>query len=213
MSIQHRLLALVVLAVCVPLVRAADPPKPAPARPEFGNPAFANPDTPGLLEGKPGDAANTVDIVFLKQLAIGSRAEVELGKLAGEKGELDAVDQFGKHMVDDHNAANSKLAGIARSAGVELPKELDAEHEATRRELSSLSGSAFDLRYIDSQITDHQKAVQLLIHEIGSGQSAKVKDFAAQTLPTVAQHLEMARAVHDQLTGLVPPAPPAVPRK
>jgi len=32
-------------------------------------------------------------------------------------------------------------------------------------------------------------------------------------LPTVAQHLEMARAVHDQLTGLVPPAPPAVPRK
>lgn len=209
MSIPHRLLALGALVLCVPLAHAADPPKtnPPPARPEFGNPAFANPDTPGLLEGKPGDAANTVDMVFLKQLAIGSRAEVELGKLAGQKGELDAVDQFGKHMVDDHSAANSKLAGVARSIGVDLPQELDAEHEAARRELDALNGSAFDLRYIDSQIKDHQKAVQLLIHEIGSGQSARVKDFAAQTLPTVAEHLEMARAVHDQLTGLVPPGP------
>jgi len=117
------------------------------------------------------------------------------------------VDQFGKQMVDDHSAANSRLAGVARSVGVDLPKELDAEHEAARRELAALNGSAFDLRYIDSQIKDHQKAAQLLIHVIGSGQSAKVKDFAAQTLPTVMQHLEMARGVHDQLTGLVSQAP------
>jgi putative membrane protein len=201
---KHHLLA---LALCfAPLAIAADPPQKA--APEFGNPAFANPDTPGLLAGKPADAANTTDVIFLKQLAIGSRAEVELGKIAGQRGELDAVKQFGKRMADDHGAANSKLMGVARAAGVELPKDLDAEHEAARGELSSLNGSAFDLRYIDSQIKDHQKAVQLLIHVIGSGQSARVKDFATQTLPTVAQHLEMARAVRDQLTGLVAPAAP-----
>jgi putative membrane protein len=203
-------LALGALLGLVSIAQAAEPEK---ARPEYGNPAFANPDTPGLMAGKPADAVNTVDMVFLKQLAIGSRAEVELGKLAGERGELDAVDQFGKHMVDDHSAANSKLAGVARSAGVDLPKDLDAEHEAARRELAALKGSAFDLRYIDSQIKDHQKAVQLLIHEIGSGQSARVKDFAAQTLPTVMEHLEMARGVHDQLTGLVSPAPLPTARK
>jgi putative membrane protein len=210
MVIPHQLLALGTLLGLVSIAPAAEPEK---ARPEYGNPGFANPDTPGLMAGKPGDASNTVDVVFLKQLAIGSRAEVELGKLAGERGELDAVDQFGKHMVDDHSAANSKLAGVARSAGVDLPKDLDAEHEAARRELAALSGSAFDLRYIDSQIKDHQAAVQLLIHEIGSGQSARVKDFAAQTLPTVMQHLEMARGVHDQLTGLAPQAPlPTAPK-
>ncbi len=200
MSIKPCLLALGAIALWS-TVEAAEP---SAARPEYGNPAFANPDTPGLMAGKPANASNTVDVIFLKQMAIGGRTEVELGKLTGQRGDAAAVDEFGKHMVDDHGAANSKVTSLARAAGVNLPKELDAEHEAALRELSSLDGSAFDLRYIDGQIKDHQKTVQLLTHEIASGQNAKVRDFAAQTLPTVMQHLEMARAVRDQLTRAEP---------
>ena len=110
------------------------------------NPTFANPDTPGLLEGKPTDTANTVDIVFLKQMAIGNRAEVELGRLAGEKSSMAGIDRFGEHMVKDHNDAGSKVSSLARSANVDLPRELDAEHDATRKQLQALSGKTFDLR-------------------------------------------------------------------
>jgi putative membrane protein len=177
-------------------VHAADPPAAAP---EFANPTFANPDTPGLLAGKPaGNVSNTADIAFLQQLAIGGRAEVALGKLASERG-TDAVKKFGTRMTEDHGKANSRLSALARSAGVTLPAELDAEHEAARRELAALQGSAFDLRYAESQIKDHQKAVELLIHEIGSGQHGGVREFAAQTLPVVMQHLEHAREMHAQL--------------
>src|SRR3954470_12682332 len=175
-------------------VRAADPP---PARPEYTNPGFANPDTPGLMAGKPvATVANTVDIIFLQQLSIGGNAEVTLGKLARERG-ADPVKTFGGHMVDDHTSANSKLTSLARGAHVELPNGLDAQHEEMRRQLSSLSGAEFDLRYIDSQIMDHQNAVNLLIYEIGQGQHGGVRQFAAQTLPTVMAHLEAARALHD----------------
>ena len=73
----------VAAAALATMVHAADPP---PAAPEFANPAFANPDTPGLLDGKPApNVPNTADIAFLQQLAIGGRAEVALGKLAGER--------------------------------------------------------------------------------------------------------------------------------
>ena len=206
MDMQKRWFAWVAIAgvapAVSPMVMAADPPA---ARAEFTNPAFANPDTPGLMAGKPSpEAANTVDVVFLKQMAIGNRAEVELGRLAGQRGDAPQVDEFGKHMVDDHGAASSRVAALARSAGIELPRELDAEHEAARGELSALNGSAFDLRYIDGQIKDHQKTVQLLTHEIASGQHGAVRAFAAQTLPTVMQHLEMARAVRDQLVNPAP---------
>jgi putative membrane protein len=200
MSIKHLLLALGASA----MLSGVEAAEPSAARPEYGNPAFANPDTPGLMAGKPTDASNTVDVIFLQQMAIGGRTEVELGKLVGQRGDAAAVDEFGKRMVDDHGAANSRLTSLARTAGVDLPKELDAEHEAARRELAALDGSAFDLRYIDGQIKNHQKAVQLLTHEIASGQNAKVRDFAAQTLPTVMHHLEMARAVRDQLTHAAP---------
>jgi len=175
------------------------------------NPTFANPDTPGLLDGKPTDAPNTVDIVFLKQMAIGNRAEVELGKLAGDKSSVAGIDRYGEQMVRDHNDANSKVTSLARSANVTLPKELDAEHDAARKNLQALGGKDFDLRYVESQIKDHQKSVQLLIHEIGSGQHTAVRQFAADTLPKVTEHLEMAKALHAELTGAAPPKGPAAP--
>jgi putative membrane protein len=173
-----------------------------PVLPAAANPTFANPDTPGLLAGKPAtDVANTSDIVFLKMLSRGSRAEVELGRLATGKSAAANVDRFGEHMVKDHTSANSKLAGVARSAGVELPKDLDPAHEAARGQLQALSGRAFDLRYAESQVKDHQKAVQLLIYAIGSGQHAGVRQFAVDTLPVVMGHLEMARALHAELVA------------
>ena len=207
MSTKHMVLTLGALGVMLSLVdspRAAEAP-PA-ARPEYANPAFANPDTPGLMAGKPAaDASNTADVIFLKQLAIGGRAEVELAKLTGQRGDSAEVDQFGKRMTEDHGRANSRLNSLARGAGVDLPTDLDAEHEAARRELGALDGSAFDLRYIDGQIKAHQATVQLLTHEIGSGQNSRVRDFAAETLPTVMEHLEMARAVRDRLIRSQPP--------
>jgi len=173
---------------------AADP-KAASA-----NPTFANPDTRGLLEGKPApDTANVTDVVFLKQIAIGGKAEVDFGKLAVDRNSAAAVETFAQRMVKDHDQANAKVASLARSADVDLPRELDAEHMAARGELASLRGTEFDLKYIDAQIKDHQKAVQLLIHEVASGQHAGVRQLAADTLPGVLEHLEMARALHDQL--------------
>jgi putative membrane protein len=204
----HVSLLAIALVVGMP-ASAADAPRASPA---FANPTFANPNTPGILAGKPApDVTNLVDIIFLQQLSIGGRAEVELGKLAGDRSEVDSIDNFGKHMVEEHGRTNGRLTSLARSAKVNLPPDLDAEHVAARGELSALRGSAFDLRYVDSQIKDHQKAVQLLIHEIGSGQHSGVREFAAETLPGVMEHLEMAKTLHAELTGAGPPPKPALP--
>jgi putative membrane protein len=183
----------------------ADSTKTIPAA---ANPTFANPDTPGLLAGKPTEAANIVDVIVLKQLAIGGRAEVDLGKLAEQRSGAAPIDEFGKRMVKDHGDSNSKVASVARAANVDLPEQLDAEHVAAKTELQSLQGGKFDLRYVDTQIKDHQKAVQLLIHEIASGQHTRVRQLAADTLPAVMEHLQHAKDLHVQLTGAGPPPPP-----
>jgi putative membrane protein len=191
---------------------AADAPPPK-ASPAFGNPGFANPDTPGLLVGAPAaDAANTVDVIFMQQMAMGGRAEVDLGNLAVDRSDVAGIDGFGKQMVRDHGAANKELTSVARTAEIELPQTLDAEHTAALAELSKLRGADFDRRYAESQVKDHQKAVQLLIHEIGSGQHSAVRDFATRTLPSVTQHLEHARELHMRVaqtgTSTSPPEPP-----
>ena len=85
-----------------------------------------------------------------------------------------------------------------------MPDELDDEHKAMRAQLESLSGAEFDLDYIQGQVVDHQKTVQLLEYEIGSGQDVELKSFASEILPVVLGHLEMAQNIQAELTANAP---------
>lgn len=169
---------------------------------QTGNPAGMSPDTPKTeVAQPPPDHPNTVDQLFARQLLIGGQAEVDLGKLAGERAQNDAVKQFAKRMVDEHTKANSRLDSLARANRAARPKGVaDPDAQAVRAQLEKLRGAQFDAAYIAAQVGDHQKAVQLLEHEIGAGQDVKVKDYAKETLPTVMRHLEMARQIQLDLS-------------
>src|ERR1700746_3382597 len=67
------------------------------------------------------------DDKFVKDAAEGGLAEVELGKLAAEKGASTDVKAFGQRMVTDHSKANDELKQIAGAKGVDLPTELSAK--------------------------------------------------------------------------------------
>jgi putative membrane protein len=107
-------------------------------------------------------------------------------------------------MIEDHGKANEQLTGLAKEHGVAVPDTLDQQHKATLAQLDEIDGAAFDRAYIRGQVADHQKAAQLLEYEIGSGQAVELKNFAAEILPTVLQHLEMAQDIQAELTGSVP---------
>lgn len=174
---------------------------PALAQAQIGNPAFMAPDTRFDRPGVPApDQPNNTDKLFSQLLTEGGLAEVNLGELATDKAQSTAVQEFARMMINDHSEANDNLARIARGIDVELPEELNAEHMNTRARIAALDGTAFDIEYMHSQVADHQKATQLLIWEIGSGQDAELQQFAASTLPGVMEHLRMARSI---LEGLI----------
>jgi putative membrane protein len=165
-----------------------------------GNPAVNSPKTPGADVGKPGATmSNTVDDVFARQAALGGRQEVELAKLAGQRAQDPGVKDFAKQMVADHSKTNDKVMQLAKAQRVAVPKNPDPDQQAVRGQLEKLHGAQFDMAYINSQIGDHQATVQLLEHEIGSGQDERTKALAIDTLPTVMRHLEMARSLQMQL--------------
>jgi putative membrane protein len=138
-------------------------------------------------------ADNSSDTSFYKHLAQGGMSEVDLGKLAGQKSTDPKVKSFADMMVKDHSTANQKLESLASSKHIELPKALDASHEATKAKLEALSGNSFDKSYVESQLKDHEKTVRLLETEINSGKDADAKAFAESVLPTVKHHLQAVR--------------------
>ena len=135
------------------------------------------------------------DATFFKHAAEGGIAEVEAGKLAQDKGNSQAVKDFGAMMVKDHSAANDKLASIASSKNVSLPKTSSASQMASKTKLEALSGDAFDKAYIKNQVKAHLETVTLFKKEIASGGDAQAKSFASETLPTVQAHLTKIRKI------------------
>jgi putative membrane protein len=148
--------------------------------------------------GQSGAAAtvSNADRKFATTAAMSGMAEVELGRLAAERGASDAVKQFGQRMVDDHSKANDELKQWATTAGVTLPTALDAKHQAVVAKLNRLSGAAFDRAYAQQMVKDHTKAVQLFQREADRGTDAGLKTFASATLPTLQEHLRMARSLN-----------------
>jgi putative membrane protein len=137
----------------------------------------------------------TADQRFVRDAAEGGMAEVELGKLAAEKGSSQDVKNFGQRMVDDHSKANSQLKQIASNEGITLPAKLDAKDRALKARLSKLSGENFDHAYMDNMVRDHKKDIADFQKESSSGSDPAVKQFASETLPTLQQHLQQAESI------------------
>ena len=132
---------------------------------------------------------------FVMDAAMGGLMEVELGRIAAQKGMSDAVKQFGQRMVDDHSKANEKLMSLASSKGMTLPTALDEKHQKDVTKLSAMSGAEFDRAYSRMMLSDHNKDVKEFEKQSTKGGDADLKAFASKTLPTLQEHLQMAKAL------------------
>jgi putative membrane protein len=172
----------------------------AVAHGQVGNPAGLAPGTRETAPGVPASGeTNQVDRLFVEQLAMANRAEIEAGKLAVGKARNAAVGQFARRMTDNHTQANNRLTELAKGRNITLPDTPNAEKQMMQERLRKSSGADFDISYIQGQITSHQKAATLLEWEIDSGENNQIKQFASQMLPVVFQHLQMAQGIQKQL--------------
>lgn len=134
------------------------------------------------------------DSTFVTKAAQGGMAEVKLGQLATQNAQSPDVKAFGERMVTDHTKANDQLKSVASSKGVTLPTDLDAKDQATYDRLSKLHGAEFDRAYMLDMVRDHKADISEFQKEANSGTDPEVKKFAADTLPTLQQHLSMAES-------------------
>lgn len=168
----------------------SSPSSRSPSR-DVNGPGGSNPNnTPDTTTRKIDDKK------FIKDAALGGMAEVELGKLATQKASSDAVKQFGQKMVDDHTKANDQLKEVASKESIPIPDALDSKHESRINKLSKLSGPDFDKAYIKDQVKDHQQDVSEFKSEADNGTDPNIKQFASSTLPTLEQHLSMAKELN-----------------
>jgi putative membrane protein len=143
----------------------------------------------------------TRDQKFVRDAAEGSMTEVELGKMAQQKASSDAVREFGKRMVEDHSKACDELKQAAAKVNIQVPTEPPKKARKMGEKLSKFSGMDFDRAYAKLMLKDHKKDVNDFNGEARNGNIPEVKQFAAQTLPKLQEHVKLA----EQLDGSMRP--------
>lgn len=89
---------------------------------------------------------------FAAMAASSDLFEIQSSELAKEKGEADAVKEFARMMIEDHNNASPELQTAVSSAGVEVPTEMNAQHGSQLASLEGLEGAELDAAYVEAQV-------------------------------------------------------------
>jgi len=150
-------------------------------------------DSDHLRSGAP--AISRADRTFVRKAAQGGLAEVELGRLAVDRGSSEYVRQFGQRMVDDHSRVNDRLKELAGNKGITLPSDIGEENRAVKTRLSRLHGAAFDAAYIRDMREDHRKDITEFRMESNGGRDRDIRAFARRSLPTLQEHYRMVSAM------------------
>jgi putative membrane protein len=134
-----------------------------------------NPET-GAPVGTSGAAdVSRGDQNFVKDAAIAGMAEIELGRMAQQKGMDSSVKKFGQMMVDDHTKAGEALKSIATENRIEMPAQVDDNHKDKAEKLAAKTGADFDRDYADMMVDGHQDFVDKLESRIDKDTLSKWK--------------------------------------
>ncbi|MGB9458495.1 MAG: DUF4142 domain-containing protein [Bryobacteraceae bacterium] len=177
------------------------PPGQNPSAP----PAFPSPTSPTIpgqipgMNGYPGPntpastGLKVDDKLFAKYAAVGAMVDLELSKLATEKASRDDVKEFAQKIVTDNAKANEQLKQVASKENIPIPDALGSKDQSRVTKLSKLSGDAFDKAYVKEQLKNQQAEVRDFSAEAQRGTIPNIKAFASNVLPTLQQHLELAK--------------------
>ena len=147
-----------------------------------------NPPPGGSTAGE--HKASKADQKFMTEAIQGDLAEIQVGKLAQQKGQSDEVKQFGKMLEQDHSEHLQKAQSEAQQLGVNAPSEPSAKQKSAYEKLSKASDARFDREFKQAMIKDHKEDIAKYQKEAKS--KGPLADFAQQTLPVLEKHLKTA---------------------
>jgi putative membrane protein len=98
---------------------------------------------------------------FIASASFECMTEVQLGRLALDRGETESLRHFAHAMIDVYENASADIAKVAARKALPLPSSLDLEHQQLVELMREKSGREFDLAYTGRMIDGHQIAITL----------------------------------------------------
>jgi putative membrane protein len=136
------------------------------------------------------------DQQFVDFAAQTDMVEANLGQLAGNVGDSQAVKDYGQMLTTDHTKDYGQLSAAAQQASLNVPNAIDKEHNKMMIDpFQKLKGAAFDHKFAAEMVAGHTKAIAVYKKEADDAQNPALKSYAQAALPTLQQHLDQAKSL------------------
>jgi putative membrane protein len=155
----------------------------------------------GTLHSMAADkgSLNDADTKFIKTTADAGMSEVKIAELGTQKAERADVKELATMMVTDHTKANSELAELAKSKGVEISAMIPEKGASTFKNLENEKGASFDKAFLDKMESAHKKLIDSFEDAQKDVKDGELKAWIDKTLPTLRMHLDHVKEVKGKL--------------
>ena len=157
-----------------------------------------------MVAGVAAAADDTATV--LGKLHHSNQMEIEMGKLAQEKGQSKDVKSFGKTLVTDHTAADKKVVALAKQEKIDLATAMPPMKTDKMAPLKNAVGAEFDKAFATAMLEDHTKDVDEAKGARSVTTDAKLKALLDSTIPVLEKHRETAQKLVVSLGASPAPA-------
>jgi putative membrane protein len=170
------------------------------SQPHLGTPLSSRRNTSGEptnagggIDVGPFGSSGVIDGDFVWAAGMGALVEIELGKIAADKAQSEAVKKFADNLVKGHQRMRTALETIATEHSLNFPKELDPKRKARIEEVSKLSGADFDRAYLRHVLSYYERSLGRFDFEATNGTIPELTAWAQRVLPRIRHQLKLAK--------------------
>ena len=155
-------------------------------------------DTAALDGTTPTETAVDAGVTnFVEKASLANMYEIEAGKIALKRSQVQPVKDFARMMIDGHTVGLAELTTLSTAAMVTPPSALDNDQMGKLDALRKASVEDFDDVYIDQQTEAHENMLNLMKDFASNGKDPGLQAFASKMAPTVEQHLTTVKALDE----------------
>lgn len=142
------------------------------------------------------------DAQFLVNAAEINLKQIQLGKLAQQKGRTAHVKELGKRMEDSYTKSQRDLTALAQRKSITIPTSPTDDVRDAYNDLNEKSADDFDEAYIDMMVNQHEDAIKTFEDATTDMYDTDIKNWAIAALPdlrTNLNHSIESQNKHDEL--------------
>jgi putative membrane protein len=166
----------------------------------------SNPSTMGAAGGGTLDVSSLNDAQLAAVVQAINQGEIQEAQLAQQRAANPDVKRFARDMMTSHRNIMNEDQSVLSQAQITpsdnaVSQQLRTDSQSQMSTLEGMRGKDFDREYIDSQIKDHNKAIELIDRIIPNVKNPQLKAQLQNARPRLEAHLREAERVQQKLQG------------